>query len=125
MESRPEQTAAPKGVFIQTFGCQMNAYDSAKMLEQLRGQNYLQVATPREADLILVNTCAIREKSEHKVYSLLGTLGGIKQSRPEVLIGVGGCVSQQRGAEIRRRVPAVDLVFGPDNLFDLPEMMER
>ncbi len=110
-------------VFIQTFGCQMNAYDSAKMLEHLRGQNYVPVASAREADLVLLNTCAIREKAEHKVYSLLGTLSGLKRARPDVVIGVGGCVAQQRGAEMLGRVEAVDLVFGPDHLFDLPAML--
>ncbi len=112
-----------KGVFIQTFGCQMNEYDSAKMLEQLRAENYAPVDSPARAHLILVNTCAIREKSEHKVYSLLGRLGGIKRSHPEVVIGVGGCVSQQRGAEILKRVESVDMVFGTDNLFELPAML--
>jgi tRNA-2-methylthio-N6-dimethylallyladenosine synthase len=83
------------------------------------------VSEPREADLILVNTCAIREKSEHKVYSLLGRLSGIKQARPEVRLGVGGCVAQQKGEEILRRVPAVDLVFGPDNLFEVPALLAQ
>ena len=115
----------PKSVYIKTFGCQMNDYDSAKMLEQLRGENYLPVESPRDADLILVNTCAIREKSEHKVYSLLGSLGEIKRSRPDVVIGVGGCVSQQRGDEILKRVRSVDMVFGTDNLFELPEMLRE
>ncbi len=129
-ESAPVQTAGkpagepgPKGVYIQTFGCQMNVYDTAKILEHLRGENYVPVASPRGADLILVNTCAIREKSEHKVYSLLGRLSGIKASRPEVVIGVGGCVSQQRGGEILQKARSVDLVFGTDNLFELPEML--
>jgi tRNA-2-methylthio-N6-dimethylallyladenosine synthase len=116
--------AAPRKVYLQTFGCQMNEYDSAKMLEHLRSRNYVAVDSPRQADLVLVNTCAIREKSEHKVYSLLGRLGGLKQSRPGVLIGVGGCVSQQRGDEILRRVREVDFVFGPDHLFDLPDMLQ-
>ena len=123
MEQLATLTEEPKGVFIQTFGCQMNQYDSAKMLEQLRRENYLPVDSPGQADLILVNTCAIREKSEHKVYSLLGTLGGIKREHPDVMIGVGGCVSQQRGAEILERVREVDMVFGTDHLFGLPEMI--
>ncbi|MEE8433654.1 MAG: tRNA (N6-isopentenyl adenosine(37)-C2)-methylthiotransferase MiaB [bacterium] len=123
MDPTTTSRGEPKGVYIQTFGCQMNDYDSAKMVEQLRGENYIPVDSPRDADLILVNTCAIREKSEHKVYSLLGSLGAIKQSRPEVVIGVGGCVSQQRGDEILKRVRSVDMVFGTDNLFELPEML--
>ena len=123
MDPPTTSRSKPKGVYIKTFGCQMNDYDSVKMVEQLRGENYIPVDSPRDADLILVNTCAIREKSEHKVYSLLGSLGGIKQSRPEVVIGVGGCVSQQRGDEILKRVRSVDMVFGTDNLFELPEML--
>jgi len=125
MPDNPSPTSTPRGVYIQTFGCQMNEYDSAKMLEQLRGENYAPVANPRAADLILLNTCAVREKAEHKVYSLLGTLGGLKAHNPELLIGVGGCVAQQKGAEILRRGKAVDLVFGTDNLFQLPELLHR
>lgn len=120
---KPAGEPGPKGVYIQTFGCQMNQYDTAKILEQLRGENYLPVASPQGADLILVNTCAIREKSEHKVYSLLGRLSEIKASRPEVVIGVGGCVAQQRGGEILQKARSVDLVFGTDNLFELPAML--
>jgi len=115
----------PKRVYLQTFGCQMNEYDSAKMLEQLRAANYVRVEDPGAADLVLLNTCAIREKAEHKVYSLLGQLGGLKQRNPEAIIGVGGCVAQQRGKEILRRAPMVDLVFGTDNLFELPEMLRE
>lgn len=125
MDSTTTSRGKPKGVYIHTFGCQMNDYDSAKMVEQLRGENYIPVDSPRDADLILLNTCAIREKAENKVYSLLGTLEGIKRSRPEVVIGVGGCVSQQRGAEILKRVRSVDMVFGTDNLFELPEMLRE
>lgn len=114
-----------KKVFVQTFGCQMNEYDSGKMLEQLRGENYFPTTDPRAADLILVNTCAIREKSEHKVFSLLGRLGRIKAARPHMMIGVGGCVAQQKGAEILARAKEVDVVFGTDNLFELPELLGR
>jgi tRNA-2-methylthio-N6-dimethylallyladenosine synthase len=125
MTPRDPGTARRPRVFLQTFGCQMNAYDSAKMLELLRGQDFEPVDSPRLADLILVNTCAIREKSEHKVYSLLGKLGGLKRARPGVVIGVGGCVSQQRGAEILERVAEVDLVFGPDHAFALPALLDE
>ena len=125
MKSTAPNRSQPKGVYIKTFGCQMNDYDSAKMVEQLRGENYVPVDSPQDAQLILVNTCAIREKAEHKVYSLLGSLGAIKKSRPEVVIGVGGCVSQQRGDEILKRVGSVDMVFGTDNLFELPEMLRE
>jgi tRNA-2-methylthio-N6-dimethylallyladenosine synthase len=124
--SLPESgEARPKRVFLQTFGCQMNEYDSAKMLEQLRAANYVRVEDAAAADLVLLNTCAIREKAEHKVYSLLGQMAGLKARNPRTMIGVGGCVAQQRGKEILRRVPMVDLVFGTDNLFELPEMLRE
>lgn len=120
-----EESSRPKRVYIQTFGCQMNAYDSAKLLELLAVERYTPVENPALADLVLVNTCAIREKAEHKVYSLLGQLSGIKQRNPAALIGVGGCVAQQRGREILRRAPMVDLVFGTDTLFELPELLRE
>jgi tRNA-2-methylthio-N6-dimethylallyladenosine synthase len=101
----------------------MNVYDSAKLLEQLAAARYVPVDSPAQADLVLINTCAIRQKAEHKVYSLLGGLAGLKRRRPGTVIGVGGCVAQQRGAEILRRAPQVDLVFGTDTLFDLPAML--
>ncbi|MDH4246728.1 MAG: tRNA (N6-isopentenyl adenosine(37)-C2)-methylthiotransferase MiaB [Deltaproteobacteria bacterium] len=125
MPDPTQPISQPRGVFIQTFGCQMNEYDSAKMLEQLRGENYVPVSTPGAADLILVNTCAVREKAEHKVFSLLGTLSGLKAENPDLVIGVGGCVAQQKGREILRREKSVDLVFGTDALFQLPEMITR
>lgn len=117
--------SAPKGVFIQTFGCQMNEYDSAKMLEMLRGAGYRIVCRPEEADLVLVNTCAIREKSEHKVDSLLGALAQGRAGRPGRILAVTGCVAQERGADLLKRARAVDLVLGTDNLFRLPEALRR
>ena len=114
-----------KKVFLQTFGCQMNVYDSGKILEQLHTLDYIPTENPAQADLILINTCAIREKSEHKVYSLLGRLGEIKNTNPGLKIGVGGCVAQQRGGEILQRAGRVDLVFGTDNIFELPELLAR
>ncbi len=114
-----------KRVFLQTFGCQMNDYDSGKILEQLRAEAYYPTEDPAEADLILINTCAIREKAENKVYSLLGTLSETKKRKPMVKIGVGGCVAQQQGEQILRRAKMVDLVFGTDNIFDLPELLHR
>jgi len=119
----PAQNPAAKHVFIQTFGCQMNDYDTAKMLEILKHARYAPVDAPEHADLVLVNTCAIREKAEHKVYSVLGALARLKAERPRLVIGVAGCVAQQEGEAILTRAPAVDLVFGTDNLFDLPEML--
>ncbi|MBI3994037.1 MAG: tRNA (N6-isopentenyl adenosine(37)-C2)-methylthiotransferase MiaB, partial [Candidatus Lambdaproteobacteria bacterium] len=125
MSTAPTPVNRSRKVYIQTFGCQMNEYDSEKMLEHLRGQDYVPTDDPRQADLILINTCAIREKSEHKVYSRLGELDGLKRARPHVVLGVGGCVAQQRGEEILRRAPQVDLVFGTDNLFELPELLRE
>ncbi len=130
----PQQAAAPasqpapigpKTVFLQTFGCQMNEYDSVQMLEQLRAAGWRRVERPEQAGLLLVNTCAIREKAEHKVYSLLGELAQIKAARPGTVIGVGGCVAQQRGAEMLRRAPRVDLVFGTDQWSELPAMLDE
>jgi tRNA-2-methylthio-N6-dimethylallyladenosine synthase len=123
--ARPGEPPRRKRVFIQTFGCQMNAYDSAKMLEQLQAECYDATADPGQADLVILNTCAIREKAEHKVYSLLGTLAGLKSRNPGALIGVAGCVAQQKGREILRRAPHVDLVFGTDNLFELPDLLRQ
>ena len=124
--SFPRQPQLPnRKVHIQTFGCQMNEYDTDKMLEVLRHQNYSSTQDSEEADLILLNTCSVREKAEHKVYSLLGRLRQLKQKNPSLVIGVGGCVAQQEGINILKRAPGVDLVFGTDNLFDLPEMLVK
>ena len=116
--------APSKKVFLQTFGCQMNEYDSEKMMEQLRSQQYEPVGRADEADLVLLNTCAIREKAENKVYSLLGELAPLKQTNPNLKIGVGGCVAQQNGEAILKGSRGVDFVFGTDNLFELPSMLE-
>ncbi len=111
-----------KGLFIATFGCQMNEYDSLKMAQLLRWE-YVEVASPEEADLILVNTCSIREKPENKVYSLLGRFKSLKKRHPGLIIGVGGCVAQQEGETILKRAPYVDFVFGPQGLYRLPELV--
>ena len=112
----------PKKLFIKTYGCQMNVYDSERMAEALGGQGYEQTATPDDADMILLNTCHIREKAAEKVYSELGRLKTYKTANPDVKIGVAGCVAQAEGAEIMRRQPAVDLVVGPQSYHRLPEM---
>ncbi|MBF0286282.1 MAG: tRNA (N6-isopentenyl adenosine(37)-C2)-methylthiotransferase MiaB [SAR324 cluster bacterium] len=114
-----------KKVNIQTFGCQMNEYDTDKMMEVLRQENYIYTDDCKEADLIIVNTCSVREKAEQKVYSLLGRLRPLKERNPDLIIGVGGCVAQQEGTRILNRAHSVDLVFGTDNLFDLPGMLEE
>ena len=112
--------SAPKKLFIKTYGCQMNVYDSERMAEALEG--YEQTESPADADMILLNTCHIREKAAEKIYSELGRYKGLKAEKPELKIGVAGCVAQAEGAEIMRRQPAVDLVVGPQSYHRLPEL---
>jgi tRNA-2-methylthio-N6-dimethylallyladenosine synthase len=110
--------------YIKTFGCQMNEYDSARMADVLRASHGMEVtADPGSADLLLVNTCSVREKAQEKVFSLLGEWREYKQRRPGVIIGVGGCVASQEGEGITARAPFVDLVFGPQTIHRLPEMI--
>jgi len=112
----------PKKVFIKTFGCQMNEYDSDKMADVMQAaQGYEPTHNIEEADLILFNTCSVREKAQEKVFSDLGRVKHLKERG--VLIGVGGCVASQEGAEIIRRAPYVDVVFGPQTLHRLPELL--
>jgi tRNA-2-methylthio-N6-dimethylallyladenosine synthase len=114
---------APKKVYIRTFGCQMNEYDSDKMADVLgAAQGYEKTDDPEAADLILFNTCSVREKAQEKVFSDLGRVKHLKKKG--VLIGVGGCVASQEGAAIIERAPYVDLVFGPQTLHRLPQMIE-
>ena len=117
--------AAPRGkLYIQTHGCQMNEYDSAKMADVLAAAEGLELTTNAEdADVILVNTCSIREKAQEKVFSQLGRWKSLKKDGRPVLIGVGGCVASQEGAAIVKRAPYVDLVFGPQTLHRLPELL--
>jgi len=103
----------------------MNEYDTNKMLEVLRHENYFHTDSQEDADLIILNTCSIREKAEHKVFSELGRLRYFKTSNPELKIGVGGCVAQQEGEAILRRDSNVDFVFGTDNLFELPRILRK
>jgi tRNA-2-methylthio-N6-dimethylallyladenosine synthase len=110
--------------FIKTFGCQMNEYDSARMADVLNADAGLTATEdPREADVLLMNTCSVREKAQEKVFSLLGEWRRLKSRRPEVIIGVGGCVASQEGEAITERAPFVDLVFGPQTLHRLPQMI--
>ncbi len=112
-------------LYIKTMGCQMNEYDSAKMADVLReSHGYDLTHSPQEADLLLVNTCSIREKAQEKVYSELGRWRVLKEANPAVMIGVGGCVASQEGDGIARRAPFVDVVFGPQTLHRLPELIE-
>ena len=112
----------PKKLFIKTYGCQMNVYDSERMAETLGGQGYVETSSPDDADMILLNTCHIREKAAEKVYSELGRYKGLKAEKPDLKIGVAGCVAQAEGQEIMRRQPLVDLVVGPQSYHRLPEM---
>jgi len=113
-------------VYLKTFGCQMNEYDSARMVDVLRDAGgYEPTDDPAEADLLLLNTCSVREKAQEKVFSLLGQWRTLKRERPGVIIGVGGCVASQEGEGITARAPFVDLVFGPQTLHRLPAMIER
>ncbi len=113
-------------LYIETQGCQMNAYDSARMADVLHERLGLERTTdPALADVLLLNTCSIREKAQEKVFSTLGRWRLHKQARPRVVIGVGGCVASQEGEALRRRAPYVDVVFGPQTLHRLPEMIEQ
>jgi tRNA-2-methylthio-N6-dimethylallyladenosine synthase len=126
MHERHRRGPVSKKLYIKTHGCQMNEYDSARMRDLLLESHGL-VATdnPEEADVLLLNTCSIREKAQEKVFHQLGRWKQLKQKNPNLVIGVGGCVASQEGAEIGKRAPYVDLVFGPQTLHRLPEMMDQ
>ena len=112
-------------LFIKTHGCQMNEYDSDRMADLLKDSHELTITeTPNDAEVILINTCSIREKAQEKVFSELGRYKALKESNPNLIIGVGGCVASQEGDAIRQRAPFVDLVFGPQTLHRLPDMLE-
>ncbi|QYZ66575.1 MAG: tRNA (N6-isopentenyl adenosine(37)-C2)-methylthiotransferase MiaB [Gammaproteobacteria bacterium (ex Lamellibrachia satsuma)] len=113
-------------LYIKTFGCQMNEYDSARMADGLREAEGLQITNkPEEADVLLLNTCSIREKAQEKVFSQLGRWRPWKEKNPNLIIGVGGCVASQEGEAIRERAPYVDLIFGPQTLHRLPQMIRE
>ncbi len=112
----------PKKLFIKTYGCQMNVYDSERMVEAMVADGYVSTDLAEEADLVLLNTCHIREKASEKLFSDLGRLRPLKLAKPDMKIGVAGCVAQAEGAEIMRRMPLVDLVVGPQAYHRLPEM---
>ncbi|WP_341864286.1 tRNA (N6-isopentenyl adenosine(37)-C2)-methylthiotransferase MiaB [Gymnodinialimonas sp. 57CJ19] len=113
-----------KKLFVKTYGCQMNVYDSERMAEALGSEGYEQVNSPEGADMILLNTCHIREKAAEKMYSELGRLRPLRDANPDLKIGVAGCVAQAEGEEIMNRQPLVDLVVGPQTYHRLPKMME-
>ena len=112
-------------LFIETHGCQMNEYDSSRMVDLLGEHQAMEITqNAAEADVILLNTCSIREKAQEKVFSQLGRWRELKLDNPQLVIGVGGCVASQEGAAIRDRAPYVDVVFGPQTLHRLPEMID-
>ncbi|MDX1656464.1 MAG: MiaB/RimO family radical SAM methylthiotransferase, partial [Candidatus Competibacteraceae bacterium] len=113
-------------LYIKTHGCQMNEYDSSKMADVLQASHGLEMTDdPQQADVLLLNTCSIREKAQEKVFSQLGQWRPLKERRPGVVIGVGGCVASQEGEALRARAPFVDLVFGPQTLHRLPRMLDE
>ena len=115
----------PKTVYIHTIGCQMNVYDSERIAGGLVPLGYRQVSEPESADLVILNTCAIREKAEQKVFSFLGRMAGLKRKNPELIVGVGGCVAQQEGRKILDRAPYLDLVFGTHAVSRLPVLVQQ
>ena len=115
---------ATQKVYIKPFGCQMNEYDSDKMSDVMHAaEGYTPTNDPEEADLILFNTCSVREKAQEKVYSLLGEWRELKRQRPELIIGLGCCVASQEGEGVTIRAPFVDLVFVPQTIHRLPAMI--
>jgi tRNA-2-methylthio-N6-dimethylallyladenosine synthase len=121
---RQSVRAKPRWVYLETFGCQMNEHDSEKILQILNPLNYRATTNIHEADLILINTCTVREKPAHKVYSTLGRFKKLKEHKKDLIIGVGGCLAQQEGERLLERVPYLDLVFGTHNLCLLPDLLE-
>ncbi|HEY3077997.1 MAG TPA: tRNA (N6-isopentenyl adenosine(37)-C2)-methylthiotransferase MiaB, partial [Burkholderiales bacterium] len=113
-------------LYLRTFGCQMNEYDSDKIADVLRAAEGMERAErPEEADLIVFNTCSVREKAQEKVFADLGRVRHLKRAKPALMIAVGGCVASQEGAAIVERSPFVDVVFGPQTLHRLPQLLER
>lgn len=114
-----------KRLYIQTYGCQMNQHDSERILRVMGRREYTLTESADDADLILLNTCSVRDRAEHKVYSALGRWRELKEQKHGLIIGVGGCAAQQEGEALLRRVPYLDLVFGTHNIHKLPEMIEQ
>ncbi len=114
-----------KRLYIQTYGCQMNQHDSDRIVQLMRQMDYTPTDNLEEADLVFLNTCSVRDKAEQKVYSALGRWRELKEKKREVIIGVGGCVAQQEGESLLRRVPHLDLVFGTHNIHKLPQMVRE
>ena len=114
-----------KSFYINTIGCQMNVYDSEQIGIRLLALGYQQTGSLEQADLIIVNTCTIRAKAEQKAFSFLGRLAGLKRKKPGLIIGIGGCVAQQEGKKILKRVPHIDLVFGTQAIDRLPNLIQK
>ena len=123
MDSEPP--AARRRLFVQNFGCQMNDYDVERMREVLAARGYDAAATADDADLIVINTCSVREKAEAKVASAAGRYRELKEQRPGVMVAIGGCVAQQEGERLLKRIPVADFTFGPDQIPSLGELLER
>lgn len=119
-----KRTRRTKYVFLETFGCQMNESDSERILGFLGENDYVKTGLPEKADLILLNTCSIRDKAEHKVYSMLGRFKPLKDANPDLIIAVAGCVAQQKGAALLKKVAYLDLVFGPHNIHKIKDMLQ-
>jgi tRNA-2-methylthio-N6-dimethylallyladenosine synthase len=109
---------------VKTFGCQMNVHDSERIEEALRASGYAPASSAEGADLIVINTCSVRDKAEQKLRSLVGTLAELKRNRPEVVIVVAGCVAQQEGEKLLAKMRHVDIVLGPDNIPELPRLID-
>lgn len=116
---------SPRRVYIETFGCQMNMHDSQRMVSLMAAEGYLPTEGPEDADLIILNSCSVRDKAEQKVRSRAGEMKRIKKARPEVVLAIGGCVAQQEGQRMLDRIPHADIVFGPDHLARLPELVRE
>ncbi|MGP1930856.1 MAG: tRNA (N6-isopentenyl adenosine(37)-C2)-methylthiotransferase MiaB, partial [Arsenophonus sp. ET-DL12-MAG3] len=115
-----------KKLYVKTWGCQMNQYDSSKMIALLNNTHGYKLTTiAEEADILLLNTCSIREKAQEKVFHQLGRWKNIKNINPNIIIGVGGCVASQEGNFIHQRVQGIDIIFGPQTLHRLPEMINK
>ena len=113
-------------LYIKTYGCQMNEYDTQKTVEILKKEKNIELTqSPDDAEIILLNTCSIREKAEEKVYSELGRINKLNEMNPNLKIGVGGCVASQEGENIFKRAPYVDLIFGPQTLHKVPELLDQ
>jgi tRNA-2-methylthio-N6-dimethylallyladenosine synthase len=120
-----ESSLSPRRVYIDTFGCQMNHHDSQRMVSMMAAEGYLPTDHPDDADLVIINSCSVREKAEHKLLSRAGQMKRFKRANPKMILALGGCVAQQEGEALLGRVQHADIVFGPDHLAKLPEMIRR